>query len=268
MKMRVLIVDDEPVARQVLREELELEPDLEIAGEAAGGRQALEKIAQLEPDLVFLDLQMPEMSGFEVIARMPAAKKLPAIVIVTAYDRHAIQAFEAGAVDYLLKPVGRERLLKSLERVRRQRAASPATPANVAAANAAHSGPGTHPAPPGGGASAMLAALRPGKIVGKQGSELFLLDGDEVIAFQAEGDLVWIVTGKSRYLATLTLREIEAKLAGSSFHRIHRNALVNLDHVKKMAALSSQRWMLTMKNQQEFIVSKRLARSIRDLLVR
>jgi two-component system LytT family response regulator len=238
-KLRALIVDDEPIARRVLREELELQPDIEIAGEADGGRRALEKIALLRPDIVFLDLQMPEMSGFEVIARMPASARAPAIIIVTAYDRHAIEAFEAGAIDYVLKPVSQKRLEKSLERVRstQRRKVVP-------------------------------TVVRPGKIVGKLGSELFLLDGDEVMAFQAEGDLVWIITTKSRYLATLTLREIENKLTGSSFRRIHRNALVNLDHVKKMAALSSQRWMVTMKNQQEFIVSKRLARNIRELLVR
>jgi DNA-binding LytR/AlgR family response regulator len=239
MKLRALIVDDEPIARRVLREELELQPDIEIAGEAESGRRALEKIASLELDIVFLDLQMPEMSGFEVIARMPASTRAPAIIIVTAYDRHAIQAFEAGAIDYLLKPVSQKRLEKSLERVRSTQRLKVVTP-----------------------------VARPGKIVGKLGGELFLLDGDDVMAFQAEGDLVWIITGKTRYLATLTLREIENKLAGSSFRRIHRNALVNLDHVKKMAALSSQRWMVTMKNQQEFIVSKRLARNIRELLVR
>src|ERR1017187_7152779 len=97
-KLRALIVDDEPIARRVLREELELQPDIEIAGEADGGRRALEKMASLEPDIVFLDLQMPKMSAFKGAARMPAPARAPAIIIVTAYDRHAIEAFEAGAI--------------------------------------------------------------------------------------------------------------------------------------------------------------------------
>jgi two-component system, LytTR family, response regulator len=115
--MRTLIVDDEPIARQILREELERFPEIELVGEAEAGASALAAIAHLEPDLVFLDLQMPGEGGFEVIRRLPQGRrKPPVIVIVTAYDQHAIEAFEAGAVDYLLKPVSRERLTKSLER--------------------------------------------------------------------------------------------------------------------------------------------------------
>jgi DNA-binding LytR/AlgR family response regulator len=110
-----LIVDDEPVARRVLREGLESIPGIEIAGEAADGREALRQIASLKPDLVFLDLQMPVMSGFEVV-RSLREPPLPVIVIVTAFDQHAIQAFEAGAIDYLLKPVTEARLQKSVER--------------------------------------------------------------------------------------------------------------------------------------------------------
>jgi DNA-binding LytR/AlgR family response regulator len=115
--VKTLIVDDEPIARRVLREELELFPEVEIAGEAASGKEALLKIAELRPDLVFLDLQMPVMNGFEVIQNLQTATP-PAIVIVTAYDQHAIQAFEAGAIDYLLKPVRHERLAQAVERVR------------------------------------------------------------------------------------------------------------------------------------------------------
>ena len=115
--IRTLIVDDEPIARQVLRDELEAFSDVEIAGEAANGNDALGEIVRLKPDLVFLDLEMPGMGGFEVIRRLPEGV-LPIVVIVTAYDRHAIRAFEAGALDYLLKPVSRERLEKALDRAR------------------------------------------------------------------------------------------------------------------------------------------------------
>src|SRR5438874_611458 len=115
--MRTLIVDDEPIARQVLREELEICPDIPIIGEAENGDQALDQIASLEPDLVFLDLQMPGSGGFDVIRHLPPGN-FPVIVIVTAYDEHAIRAFEEGAVDYLLKPVSQVRLQNALDRAR------------------------------------------------------------------------------------------------------------------------------------------------------
>ena len=116
--MKVLIVDDEPVARQVLREELETLPGVVIVGEAENGKQALQQIAALQPDLVLLDLQMPVMGGFEVVRKLGGGH-LPVVVIVTAFDQHAIEAFEAGAVDYLLKPVGEERLRQAVERARK-----------------------------------------------------------------------------------------------------------------------------------------------------
>src|SRR6266853_5752150 len=113
--MKALIVDDEPIARRVLREELELFPEVLVVGEAGDGKEALQKIARLRPDLVFLDLQMPVMSGFEVV-RSLGEPPLPVIVIVTAFDQHALQAFEAGAIDYLLKPVTEARLQRAVER--------------------------------------------------------------------------------------------------------------------------------------------------------
>src|SRR5450432_2458986 len=116
--MKALIVDDEPIARRVLREELELFPEVLVVGEAGDGKEALQKIADLRPDVVFLDLQMPVMSGFEVVRNL-SGPPLPIIVIVTAFDQHAIEAFEAGAIDYLLKPVGEARLRTAVDRARK-----------------------------------------------------------------------------------------------------------------------------------------------------
>src|ERR1041385_150406 len=113
--MKAMIVDDEPIARGVLREGLELLPDVVVVGEAGDGKEALQKIAKLQPEIVFLDLQMPVMSGFEVVRNLNGPN-LPVIVIVTAFDQHAIQAFEAGAIDYLLKPVSETRLRTAVER--------------------------------------------------------------------------------------------------------------------------------------------------------
>jgi DNA-binding LytR/AlgR family response regulator len=246
--IRALIVDDEPIARQVLREELESFDDVAVAGEASSGEEALAQIARLQPDLVLLDLQMPGLSGFDVIHRLPPGA-LPAIVIVTAYDQHAIRAFEAGALDYLLKPVGRERLEKSLNRARllcRNRA------------DVAESIVRLNEIPAAGGQGR--------KVVGKSGAEYHLLDLNDVLAFQAEREIVWIVAARQRYMATQTLRSIDARLAGSNFQRVHRNALVNVNHVRKMTPLSSQRWMLTLSNGQELTVSKRQAHNVRRML--
>ncbi len=103
-------------------------------------------------------------------------------------------------------------------------------------------------------------------MVGRAGSEYYLLDIDDVLAFQAEREIVWIVTSRQRYMATQTLRLVDERLRGSSFQRVHRNALVNVNHVRKMSPLSSQRWLLTLSNGVEFIVSKRQARNVRQML--
>ncbi|HYP13755.1 MAG TPA: LytTR family DNA-binding domain-containing protein [Bryobacteraceae bacterium] len=249
--MRALIVDDEPVARRVLREELELVADVEVAAEAESGTAALEEIKTVQPDLMFLDLQMPGLDGFGVIRALTGGV-MPVIIIVTAYDQYAVQAFEAGAIDYLLKPVSADRLAVALERSRR----IARKPREVA----------EHIAQLQQISPNQAAPVTPRKIVGRAGEEYFLLTPEEVLAFQAEGDVVWIVTVKRRYQATLTLRALQTRLQGLPFLRIHRNALVNITHVRKMAALSSQRWLLTMHNNQEFIVSKRQAGAVRHLL--
>jgi two-component system LytT family response regulator len=248
--MKTLIVDDEPIARRILREELELIPQVEVVGEAENGREALRRIAQLAPDLVFLDLQMPVMGGFEVVQNLKASR-LPVIVIVTAFDQHAIEAFEAGAIDYLLKPVNEQRLRKAVERASKLHA----KPLRVAEhlSDIASAGP--------------AGGERKGrKIVGRSGEEYFLLDSEEVLAFQAERELVWIITAKQRYLATQSLRAIESRLGTQQFQRVHRNALVNVNHVRKMSALSSRRWLVTLSNQQQLTVSKRLAHAVRRML--
>jgi two-component system LytT family response regulator len=249
MTLKTLIVDDEPIARKVLREELELISDVEVIGEAADGAAALEKIGRELPDLVLLDLQMPAMGGLEVVRQLKHGKHLPVIVVVTAHDEHALQAFEAGAIDYLLKPVRQERLSEAVGRAKRltERQATERIAQLQEIADPA-------------------AGPRSRRVVGKIGEEYFLLSTDEIYAFQAEGDLVWIVAAKRKYLAAQTLKVLEERLKNTSFRRIHRSALVNVNHVRKMSALTSQRWLITLANDQEFIASRRQARSVRELL--
>jgi len=249
MHLTTLIVDDEPIARQVLREGLELIDGVEVIGEADNGVKALDQIARHRPDLVLLDLQMPALSGFEVVSGIRRGSHMPVIVIVTAYDSYAVKAFEAGAIDYLLKPVAQERLRQAVERASRvSELQAVERLAQLQEIAAPASGP------------------RPRKIVGKFGEEYFLLDAAEIFAFEAEGELVWIITARKKYRATQTLKVIEQRLQQCNFQRIHRNALINIEHVRKMSALSSQRWLITLSNDQEFIASKRRAHDVRQLL--
>src|SRR5438067_9024801 len=182
---------------------------------------------------------MPVMSGFEVV-RNHSEPPLPIVVIVTAFDQHAIEAFDAGAIDYLLKPVSEARLRKAVERAGSLKN-KPLEIANDVARIASAAVPSTP------------STSR--KVVGRNGSEYFLLDTGDILAFQAEGELVWIVTSKQRLLATQTLRVIAERLKEQQFQRVHRNAIVNVNHVRKMSAMSSQRWLITLSNSLQIVVS-------------
>jgi DNA-binding LytR/AlgR family response regulator len=253
LTLRTLLIDDEQVARKVLREELKSLEQIEVIGEAENGQAALSAIRQQLPDLIFLDIQMPGMSGFDLLQQMTGGH-IPAVIMVTAYDQYAIQAFEEGAIDYLLKPVRRERLVQAVER------ASRLTQDPLAAAEKiVQLQQELAPTPRKG-----ERHIR--KIVGRSGEEYFLLSPEEILAFQASGDLVKIITGNQSYLATQNLKKIAERLEDSEFRRIHRNALVNINQIRKLSMLSSQRWLVTLNNGQEFTVSKRQAKNIRDVM--
>jgi two-component system LytT family response regulator len=231
--LRILIADDEPIARQILREHVESMPSLEIAAEASTGAETLARIFETKPDVVLLDLQMPELDGLAVVRALRGDRK-PAIIFVTAYEKHALEAFDVGAVDYLLKPVRRERLEKAIAKAQLQL-----------------KGTGS-------------AVDTPRKIVGRRGGDLYLLDASEVVAFQVEGELVHIITAARRYLSDHSLKVLEDKLERPRFRRIHRSTIINTDHIRKISPLSSKRWLLKMSNGFEAIVSKRLASAIRE----
>lgn len=232
--MRILIADDEPIAREILRDHIESIGGLEFAGEATNGTETISRIFDLRPDVVLLDLQMPELDGLSVV-RSLTGDRTPLIIFVTAYENHALAAFEVGAIDYLLKPVRRERLEKALEKARRQ--LKPAVPVPS-------------------------ETLR--KIVGRRGGDMYLLDPSEIVAFQAEGELVHVITTSQRYLSDHSLKSLAQKLEPARFRRIHRSTIINTDHIRKISPLSSKRWMLKMSNNFEAVVSKRLASAIRD----
>lgn len=246
--MRTLIVDDEKAARDVLRRDLGAIAGIEVVGEAENGGDAQRRIDDLSPDLVLLDVQMPEKDGFDVVRGIRGP--LPAIVFVTAYSEHALRAFEVGAVDYLLKPFGGSRLEQAIERARRALA------------------------DPGGSAERVAKTLnedavrgpRRMKVVACHGHEFLLIDLDRVFAFCASEEAVWIVTQEGRYRATRTLSALAERLAGSQFLRVHRNFLVNSDKISKISALSSRRWLVTLENGFQCVVSKRNAGLVKTLL--
>ena len=214
--IRVVIVDDEPLAREGLRMLLARDPEIELVGEAAGGRAAVMAIRRLAPDLVFLDVQMPELSGFEVLAQLPS-DAIPAVVFVTAYDRYALRAFEVHALDYLLKPFDDERFFDALRRAKRQLRLSSLSPG-------------------------LLSLLQGRGEPRGNGSRLAIRDGARVVFVEVE-EIDWIeacdyyvqlhVGGKS-YLHRESMQRLEEKLDPDRFLRIHRSAIVNRRVVKEL----------------------------------
>ena len=246
--LRTLIVDDEKAARDVLRRDLAAIEGIEVVGEAENGGEAQQRIDDLSPDLVLLDIQMPVKDGFDVVRGIRGP--LPAIVFVTAYSEHALRAFEVGAVDYLLKPFSGSRLLQSIERARQARMDRRGSAERVARTLNADAGYGP----------------RKVKVVACHGRDFLLIDLEQVYAFRASGEVIWIVTQDRRYRATQTLTALAKRLAGTQFLRVHRNVLINSDKISKISALSSRRWLLTLENGFQCIASKRNAGLVRTLL--
>jgi DNA-binding LytR/AlgR family response regulator len=237
--VRVLIADDEPIARNTMRELLAGFPDVEIVGEAVTGLEAAGAIRELAPEVALLDLQMPEMDGFSVV-RSLQGQAIPLVIYVTAHDEHALEAFDTGAVDYLLKPVRPERLGAALDKARTQLAGMQT------------------------GSGDRAGDRRLEKIAGKRGRDLYRLDPNDVIAFQAEREIISVVAVQGRFYSEHTLKTLEGRLPQPPFRRVHRNSIINADHIRKISPLSSKRWVLTMSNGLEVVVSKRLADAVRD----
>jgi two-component system LytT family response regulator len=212
--LRVLIVDDEAPARDKLRRWLGMHADIEIAGEAADGLGAAAAISRLEPDVVFLDIQMPGLSGLEVAAQLESATA-PLLVFVTAFDEHAIRAFDLDAVDYLLKPYDRDRLEKSLHRLRERRSAPAARPAVRSARAQTRSGE---------------------RLLVPRGEQLELIDAAAIHWLEADDNYVHVHTATTQYLVRRTLADLLEQL-GERFARIHKSTAVNLSEVTSLAPL-------------------------------
>ena len=233
-KIRVLIVDDEHPARERLRQLLSSVDDLEVVGEAEDGQEALENIQDLKPDLVFLDIQMPVSTGLEIAASLPSPA--PKIIFCTAYDQYAIDAFDLHAVDYLLKPITRARLVRAVERVRRS---SPEDADRILDELTRE---------PVGGTNRFLA---------KRGTKFRVVAAADVQYFASEEGLTKLCTAKDEFWMQPTLAVLERRLDPSSFLRISRAAIVSLDAVHEVVPLVGGYGQVTLKDGTRLEVSRR-----------
>jgi two-component system LytT family response regulator len=242
--IRILIVDDEAPTRVRLRQMLAAHPDVEVAGEAETGVQAMEMAAALRPDVILLDIQMPGSSGLDVAACLP--KPRPHVVFCTAFDQYAVEAFELHAVDYLLKPVGRARLAQTLERIR------------------SLSGTDAQEAP-------LDEAIRrqhsaPARFLVRSGAHYLVVGEARVLYFGTEGSLTRLVADNGQYWMDPSLNELEQRLDPARFFRISRAALVNLNAVTEVVPVNGGAGELVLKNGQRLDVSRRRFRELLEAL--
>jgi two-component system, LytTR family, response regulator len=234
--LRVVIVDDEELARAVLREYLREQPDLEIVAECANGFEAVRAVAELRPDILLLDVQMPKLDGFEVLELID--RDNVAVIFVTAYDAYALKAFEVHAIDYLLKPFSEERLASALERVRQRAEAQARVPATQLAAEAR---PRTAPLE---------------RVLIRDGPRVHVIPANEIEYVQAQDDYASFRWGGKNYLKEQPLSEVEASLDPLRFVRIHRSYLLNVDQLARVESYSKTSRVAILKDGTRLPVSR------------
>ena len=251
--LRALVVDDEQLARDELCYQLAELGGVEIVAQAGDGPQALDAILRHAPDIVFLDVQMPGLTGFEVARRLIDREPPVSIVFVTAYDQHAIEAFEVNAVDYLLKPVEADRLDRAVQRVRRRR--GDARPLNDQLQRIVQ-----------------LVEARQGRrdqVAVKVGERFLLVQAEEIIFASVVDESINIVTGQIAGVASFrTLDELQTRLDPSTFWRVHRSHLVNINKIKEIVPWFSRNYILKMKDPKgtEIPVSRTQTKRLREYL--
>ena len=261
MNIRAIIVDDEPLARRGLELRLQDAPDIEIVRQCANGREALAAIAELQPDLMFLDIQMPGLSGFDVLAQVPQ-ESLPMIVFVTAFDRFAIDAFEAHALDYLLKPVDDSRLARALERVRAQwqQRQALAQREQLMAMLGDLNGQGQIEPESLASLSVQPARRYATMLPIRVGRETLRLDVATIDWIDAAGDYMCVHAAGQTHVLRATMRELEEMLDPQVFQRVHRSTIVNLARVRSLRPHLNGECFLKLQSGQEV----KLSRSFRD----
>lgn len=249
MTIRLIIVDDEPLAREGIAFQLRHEQDVDIVAQCEDGSEAIKAIGTLNPDLVFLDIRMPKISGFDVIAKV-GADKMPLVIFLTAYDEHAVEAFRLNAIDYLLKPIEKSRFRESLQKARTRlqtsRFASQAEHLQQLLATMRN-------APP---------AATPARIALKLSGHIHFLQPQELDWVESEGDYVNVHTVERTHLVRETMLTMEKRLEPHGFLRIHRSAIVNLDKISKLLTTDHGDYEVLMTNG----LSLKIGRNYRDAL--
>jgi two-component system LytT family response regulator len=249
--LRTLVVDDERLARERVTTLVRDRAELTLIGEAQDGRTALDLIVEHRPDLVFLDVQMPELDGFQIIGALDGdGASLPAVVFVTAYDAYALRAFEVAAMDYLLKPVTAERFAAAVSRVlarTAQRSSGVSLHAFAEQAAAARS-------------------ERPTRFVARRGAKHYFVRVVDVDWIEADGNYIRVQTGDSVHLIRDTMHGVEAKLDPEEFVRIHRSAIVAIDRIQSIEARESGEYLVTLRGGAKLVSSRGYSERVRALL--
>ena len=251
--IRVLLVDDEPLAREMIREMLKTDVEVEIVGECVNGREAVEAIQEHNPDLIFLDVQMPEVGGFEVLEALKS-ETIPHVIFVTAYDQYAVRAFEVHALDYLLKPFDRERFESAWRRAKAQILASRNGEMDQRIL-------------------AILEELKAGskyleRLVIKSGGRVFFLETDDIDWIEAEGNYVSVHTGKKSHLLRETISSLEAQLDPKKFLRIHRSSIVRIDRIKELQPWFHGEYRVILQDGTQLTLSRNYRENLQGTLGR
>jgi DNA-binding LytR/AlgR family response regulator len=245
--IRVLIVDDEELARVRIKELLADIKDVEVAGEAENGLQAVEMTRELGPDVVILDIQMPGMDGFEVV---DALTDVPLVIFATAFDEYAIKAFEVNSVDYLLKPISKERLGEAIERARGLLDDAPRLDEQTA----------------------RLAGLVRERAVKRlpvmKGKKIVLVNLEDIVWIGVEDELVFVHTHSEKYMMNTTMAELESRLDPHAFFRCHRSSIVNLNHVREIVPWFGGKYKIVVDDDaaSELVLSRARAKGLREIL--
>jgi two-component system LytT family response regulator len=250
-KIRVLIVDDEPLAREGIRMRLQPAPDIEIIGECRNGREAVAAILRDAPELVFLDIQMPRMDGFAVIEAV-GAQRMPQVIFVTAYDEHALRAFEVHALDYLLKPIDGSRFAEALARARDRIRGK-----NLEAIAAQ--------------LQQMMSALKGEKdylerLSIKSAGRILLLGVDEIDWIEAADNYVQVHAGQASHLLLSTMNSLETRLNPQQFLRIHRSTIVNLKRIKELHPMFHGEFRVILQDNTQLTSGRSYSKNLQKFL--
>lgn len=257
-KIRAVIIDDEPFARDRVRRLLKEQPEIEVVGEAGDGSSAAAEIKGVKPDLVFLDVQMPGLNGFEVLETL-APEETPVVIFLTAYDQYAVRAFEAAALDYILKPFDEDRFETAVERAKlrlRETSQTDSTPSDLS----------TETETTGEIFGVKDGFLR--TVLVKKGGRVYFFKSDEIEWIEAEGNYVRLHFKEASYVMRATINSLEEQLDPQKFVRVHRSSLVNLTQVREMQSVAGGRAVLVLESGAELVVSRRFNRKFSKLIGR